>query len=235
MILLKPSLVDLAPAYEQISEFNRSLQSKWIPGFNQSYTRKQAAYLKAAESYEGRSRFMRLIFKSPKPPGKPPPDLYEEMSGRLWQDWITTISCPLKNVKAKTKEGQDLLSTLAAILDERYFVLPGLKTRYEEFRATVTVGPTDGWIVRLVNKEPAQLGSSSSAQIEYIPLPISWPIEHESPPNETAKQLALFQLIDELLSYHQRFAREETISALKAAEKLISQEKDRLLKLAATL
>lgn len=234
MILLKPSLGDLAPAYELIGEFSSSLKNKWIPGFNQSYARKQAAYLKATESYAGRGRFMRLIFKSPKPPGKPPPGLYNEMTGRLWQDWITKISYPIDTVPGLTNSERKLLTTLDATLDEQHFVLTGLQSRFDESRVTIAVGPSGVCIVRPRHDRPV-LDSSFLPEIEYIPLPISWPLDKDEPHDEHAARLAIFKTINELASYHLSTTEDKPISALKIAEQIINQEKDELLKLAATL
>ena len=243
MILLKRSISDLAAAYQQICEFNQTLEDTWIPGFYRSYERRQAAYLNAVQRYEERSKLTRLIFKKPKPPGRPSPGLQKEIAGRLWQDWTGSLRFPLEDETAGDElsensgsaENDHLVNALVKRMDDRFFAITELQTSYEETPVTAVVGPTGGWIVSAIQDDQTQLTFKPLPDLDFSQLPDSRSTALEKPERDIIDQLVVFQIIDDLLSYHQDYHTDDTISAQREAERLMSREKDSLLKLAATL
>lgn len=243
MILLKQNLTDLAAAYQQICEFNRTLEKSWIPGFYRSYERRQAAYRIAVRRYEERSRFTRILFKRPKPPGYPPPGLQDEVADRLWADWVVSISYKSKgseiaeDILNETSISNDSqrIKTLDKMFDDKFFTITKLQTRFEKKPITAVIGPSGAWIVHPKKDEEFQIDFTPLPDLARDYYPESLPEEAASAEQNYLDQLPIFKIVDGLLSHHHKICGDDPISALTETERLMSQEKNNLLRLAATL
>lgn len=239
MILLKPSITDIAAAYQQICEFQQMLAQNWVPGFFRSYDRRQAAYDLAWQRHKERGALMRLLFRMPKPPGRPSPTLRNEISERLWQDWIASLSY---NKLFDEKDGNvdkavsdNLFDGLKKFKGDEFFAIVGLMTRFAKSPLTVVIGPTGAWKVNIRNDDQKQLdiipisGAESDRSRKFPSSAVG------DSAQVTLDEQSSFQLIDDLLTYHQSVHKENLVSALGEAERLMSREKAYMLKLAATL
>lgn len=243
MILLNRNLTDLAVAYQQICEFNQTLEQSWIPGFYRSYKRRHAAYIIAVHRYEERSRFTRMLFKRPKPPGNPPPGLQDEITGRLWEDWMASIS----DITNENDFAEEIINetvrseyaqrnkTFDNMFDDEFFAITRLQTSFEKKPVTVVIGPSGAWIAHTKKDEKTKMDFTPLPDLARDYYPESLPAEVANTEQNHLDQLTIFKIIDGLLSHHQKICGDEPISALIEAERLMSQEKNNLIRLAATL
>ncbi len=243
MIHVRKNVTDLAGAYLQICEFNQTLEKSWIPGFFRSYERRQSSYLEAVHRYEERSMFTKLLFKKPKPPGKPPPGLQDEVAGRLWNDWIVSISDPasstnfVEEIRESIKRANNdrLRNGLEGGMYDRIFIITELQSKRNTDLVTAVIGPDGGWIVSKNQDEVLRLDIEPFPDREIGNPQNFQSLAKAESENNTLDQLAVFKIIDGLLSIHQNTLKVNTISAQQKAEYLMGREKDSLLKLAATL
>jgi hypothetical protein len=154
MILVRNNITDLVAGHLAIDAFIFTLEDSWMPGFSRSYERRQKAYLKAVQRHEERNAVLRMLFKKPKAPRRPPPGYSKQVAARLRQDWLDSLQP--KSVTTDGSEPQadaaginSFLNDLSAGVDDRYFALANLQAAAHLSADLLVVGPSGIWLFLL--------------------------------------------------------------------------------------
>ena len=249
MILVNPNVTDLSAGNALINAFNITLETTWLPGFEQSYERRMNEYQIALEKHENRGLFLRTLIRKPKRPNRLPAGYKEETIQRLRTAWYNSIAAVPPAALLET------LKPLQEGLDDSYLAIAELLLQANLAAPLIVLGPPG--IILAANegpKQPYQPPAEQALQESAIALreqlqQTEWPDMpiHAGRPTYWEEKLAeigaqqvldqqeLFTLTDTLLSRHQELSMESTFSALSSAENLTEVEKDNLLRMAATL
>jgi hypothetical protein len=187
MICIKLDLTALAAGQLAINEFNSELEQTWMPGFSRSYDRRQEAYAKATQRYEERNLFLRLLFKKPKKPQRPPARYSDQVAVRLRQDWLDSMKATTdaasrtdKDMQAANVDGtQRFRDILSGLLDERFLAVANLQTHPQLTADLIVTGPTGIWLFQL-NDRHGHLSDSEREDGQHTSSLANWSYTSEA-------------------------------------------------------
>ncbi len=228
-------MTELAAGYVVIEGFLATLDSTWLPGFLRSYERRSAEYEKALEKYEERGLFLRTLFRKPKRPNRPPANYRSETAERMRRAWRESFAT------AEPADSSDY-ALLSRVFNDDFLALSDLRLRESLTAGLVAVGPP-GIIV--VGDDEGLVAETAVAMDELLAgtalegTPVhavaQGALMEESVAEKVLDGQDVFVLADVLLARGQAAGSGRTFSARVTAEKLAQQEKDNLLRMAATL